>query len=376
MKKIFATLIISSLNLIVFAQTDNSLELKNLYASEDYDKIITEYSSKSNELTANSVYFIGMAYYMKQEDEKCIEMMELTIRKDSLNSDAYFIKGSTLNYLGEFKEAIEAIENAIKIHPESSDYFSGLGDSYLSLNEYEKALNAYKEATTKENSIDRPFTMIPQIYSALEKSEEALKAFYVAKENISKEGDSYITVLFNIGLLELLKDNYDKAETVFKELIEINPEDYHSYSKIIQIYYAKKEYKKAIPYREKLYKAYNEGILKDNLKEMFCFDQFEWNGKFIQAFEKFEEKKGELYYKHLFYVMNNKDEIEFRIQTENSPISVELGGPKYLIGRDKDGEHSTFNFGLNEEFDYDLLKEYVIKVLEEKVKPTARSRKN
>jgi len=82
----------------------------------------------------------------------------------------------------------------------------------------------------------------------------------------------------------------------------------------------------------------------------------------------------QVYYKHIFYVVNDKGEIEFRIQTENSPISVELGGPKYLLGMDKDGTHSTFGFGFNEDFKYDDLKSAVIKVLEEKVKPSASSR--
>ncbi len=181
-------------------------------------------------------------------------------------------------------------------------------------------------------------------------------------------------MLYNIGLLELLNKNYDKAELALKELIELSPTDYHSYSKLIQIYYGKKEYEKSEPYKKKLYEAYNQGILKDNLKDMFCFDQFNWNDKLIQAFERFAIKKGELYYKHLFYVVDENGKIEYRIQTENSPISVEMGGPKYAIGMDKNGTHSTFVF-IEENFKYDDLKSIVIKILNEEINPSASSTK-
>lgn len=376
MRQITLISIFTILRLFLFAQIDDSNELKRLYESKDYDKILSDYSNIVNDLSAKSTYYVGMAYYMKQEDDRCIDMMNLSIKKDSTDSDAYFIKGMTFNYIGKFREAIDAFQSAIKINSNSSDYYSGLGDSYIGINNFAKALIAYQEATKKENPIDRPFTMIPQIYSAQKKPTEALKYFYEAKENISKEGDSYITVLYNIGLLELLNDEYDKAKSALEELIDLNPEDYPSYSKIIQIHYAKKEYDKAIPYKKELYKAYDKGVLKDNLSEMFCFDQFEWKDKLIQVFERFEEKESELYYKHLFYVVNKENKIEFRIQTENSPISVKLGGAKYLVGMDKDGEHYTFSYGFSKKIDYDKLKETVIKILEGEIKPTASSRRN
>lgn len=376
MNKLIILIILASFNLNAHAQKDNFGELEALYESREYQKIIDDFSAKTNDLSAKEIYFVGMAHYMKQEDNKCIEMMDLSIAKDSSHSDSHFIKGMTLNYLGKFNEAIKSIEAAIKTNSNSSDYYSGLGDSYISLNDFDNALIAFKESTKKENPIDRPFTMIPQIYSALGKSEEALNSFYIAKEKISKEENSYITVLYNIGLLELLKKDYTKSEQALKELIEIMPEDYQSYAKIIQIYYAQKDYKKAEPYRKMLYKAYENKVLEDNLKEMFCFDQFEWKDKLVQVFERFEEKEGELYYKHLFYIVNQENQIEFRIQTENSPVSEELGGPKYLVGMDKDGEHFTFNYGFNEDIDYDKLKETVIQILDEKINPTASSKRN
>lgn len=374
MKKILTTMIIGLICLSTFSQGDITSQLKADYEAEKYEQIISEHSEKASEYPGKAIYYIGMAYYMKADDINALKLMDLSIEKDKTDPDTYFIKGMTFNYMGQLNKAIESFNKAIQLDSSNTHYFSGLGDSYFNQGKYEKALSAYITSTIKNNPIDRPFVMIPQIYAELNQLENALKAFYISKAILPKESNSYINALFNIGLYEYLNKGYNKSEIAFKELIELAPNDFHSYAKLIQVYYGKKEYEKASPIREKLYQAYEKGILKDNLKDKFCFDQFDWNDRLILAYEKFGVIEGELYYKHIFYVTNEKGEVEFTIQTENSPISVELGGPKYMLGMDKNGTHSTFRYGFDENFKYDDLKATVILILEEKIDAGASSR--
>ncbi len=373
MKRVLLTVSICLLSLLNYSQDEITIDLKKAYQSGEYDLIISEHSDKIKNYPAKAIYYVGMAYYMKSEDEKAIKTMDLSIKKDKLDPAPHFIKGITLNYMSEYEKAIKSFKKAIKLDSKNTHFYSGLGDSYFELKKYEKALVAYTKSTQQTNPIDRPFTMIPQIYANTNEPEKALKAFYTSKETISKKSDSYINALYNIGLYELLNKQYDKSETAYLELIELEPNDFHSYAKLIQIYYGKKEYEKAKPYREILYNAYDQGILKDDLRNMFCFDQFDWNNKLVQVFERFAVEEGELYYKHLFYVVNKKGEIEYRIQTENSPIAEELGSGKYAIGMDKDGTHSTFGF-IEENFDYENLKSIVIQILDKEIKAAASSR--
>ena len=68
--------------------------------------------------------------------------------------------------------------------------------------------------------------MIAQIYSDLKQNDKALEAFYTTKSKISNQSNSYINALFNIGLLESLIGNYEKAEPVFVELLQLDPTDF------------------------------------------------------------------------------------------------------------------------------------------------------
>ncbi len=375
MYKIITTIILTSSTLGIFAQDKVTEELKTLCDSAQYDKIIDQHVGKSQTSSSKSLYYIGVAYFMKEDDKNCIKFMDLSIARDGKDPAAHYIKGSTLNYMGKYEEAISSFQTAITLKADDAEFYSGLGDSYYQLAKYDLALQTYKKATEQSRCPDRPYSMIAQIYSNLKDNDKALEAFYVAKSKISKQSNSYLNALFNIGLLESLNENYDKAEPAFIELIQLDRNDYHSYAKLIQVYYHRKEYDKAKPYKDKLYEAYKKGLLKDNLADMYCFDQFKWKDKLIQAFERFEEgNKKEIYNKHLFYVVNQDNEIEFRMQTEYSPVSVEQGGPKYLLCMSKGNEHSTFNIGFNDDFKYDDLKNAAIDILEGKVSPAASSK--
>ncbi|MBC8645222.1 hypothetical protein H9W95_17945 [Flavobacterium lindanitolerans] len=211
--------------------------------------------------------------------------------------------------------------------------------------------------------------MIAQIYSDQKENEKALDAFYVAKSKIAKDSDSYINTVYNIGLLESLKGNYGKAEFSFIELIQLVPNDYHSYAKLIQIYYNNKQYGKATPYRNKLYEAHKKGLLKDNMEDMFCFDRFKWKDYLIQVFERYEdENKGKIYNKHLFYVIDKNNEVVFTAQTEFSPVSVELGGAKYMLCANIGSTHINSGLGFNDDVPYDILKAEALKLIQKNVK--------
>ena len=373
MNKIATIIILSLCYLAGFSQDSLYTQLKRLADNRQFDEVISRYSGDAKNYSAESLYMIGVAYYMKQDDANCIKLMNLSIEKDPKGPKAYFIKASTLNYLSQFEEAARTFQSAIALKPDDAEYYSGLGDSYYNLEKFNLSITAYKTAIEKRDCPDRPYSMIAQIYADQKDNDKALEAFYVAKGKIDKKSDSYLNALFNIGLMESLKGNYDKAEPAFLELLQLAPSDYHTYAKLIQVYFGRKEYDKAKAYRDKLYEAHKKGLLEDNMRDMFCFDQFKWNDKLIQVFERFEEGSEHIYAKHIFYVESQEGKLEFKIQTEYDPLSVAQGGTKYLLCMARGNSHSTFAIGFNDDFKYEDLKKYVVDILEGKLKPAATS---
>lgn len=363
--KFLVTLFLSLYSLAVTAQDKTANELKSLLDNDQFDKIISQYTSDYKEYSAKSLYYIGQAYYMKEDDANCLKFLDLSINKDDKDPSPIYIKASTLNYMGKYDEAVKWFKKAISLKADDAEFYSGLGDSYYQITDYNAALDSYKKATEQNACPNRPYLMIGQIYSAQKQNDKALEAFYTAKSKISKESPSYLSALFNIGLFESLLGNYEKAEPAFTELIQIDPADYHSYAKLIQVYYHKKEYEKAKPYKDKLHEAYAKGVIKDNVKDMFCFDQFKWNGYSVQVFERYENKNtGNIYNKHIFYFFDDSDKLVLRVQTEFSPISVELGGPKYLLCATKTGARYNPGIGFNDDLNYDDLKTQALKVFD------------
>lgn len=369
MRTLLFTVLMALLSFTAYAQDEE--RIKSLYDTGQYQAIIDTYSKQTKDCPAESLYYIGVSYFMLDDDSKCIEYMDLYLDKKPDDPAAYYYKAVASNYQGQFEDAIVFFQKSIELDPEKAAPYSGLGDAYYFLGKLEQALESYKKAIEQEKLTDRDFYMIAQIYYDKNEYEKALEAYYTAKSNAPEESEFYQNILFNIGLLEILiNEDYEKAESAYLELLNSYPDDYHAYAKLIQIYYHKERFEEANLYRDKLYEFKSQGLLDNsNVADMFCFDQFNWNGKQIMAFERYDsENKGKIYDKHLFYITDGKGNTEFSIQTEFSPISLAMGGPKYILCSWRDGVHINFGIGLDDDFDYRELKDIVIMLLEENYK--------
>lgn len=375
MNRIPVTILLTFLGITTFAQDSTIATLQKLTDNKQFDAVIRQYAPAPEQLPAAALYYVGYAYFMKQEDDNCLKFMDLSIAKDANDHRAHFIKGSTLNYMQQFDQAIKCFKAAIALKPDTAEYYSGLGDAYYNLHLYESALENYKTATEKKGTGERPFLMVPQVYFNLRQEPKALEALYYNTSKLPRGSEGYTKSWFNIGQIESLSGNYDKAETAFLAVIQSDSSDFHAYAKLIQVYYHNKTYEKAKAYRASLYDAHKQGLLKENMQDMFCFDQFKWKGKSIQAFERYEEgPKQRIFNKQIFYVLDSIGNVDFTIQTEYSPISVEMGGPKYILCGSQGGTHLNYGIGFNDNVKYDDLKNAVVNILEKKYKTVVDSK--
>lgn len=367
MKTIIITILIGLAGLTGYSQESLTDTIKGLFDGKQYDEIISNHSANVENYAAKTVYYIGLAYFRKQDYTRFLNLMDLAIKKDGTDPAPFFQKGAYYTFKGQPNHGIRLIKKANKINPNKSSYLRGLGDSYLMKGKLDKALKYYKSATEKEGASDYSYLKIPEIFALKTDFKNALKSLYTAKENISKNSKVYYAnTLREIAKYEMLNKEYSKAEIALKELINLVPEDFKSISKIIQIYYHQKEYHKADFFKKKLYKNYSQDALNVDRKKWFCFDKFKWNGKRVHAMEYFSVIENKPNYKHIFYVLTDKGMAEISIQTEILSNAVKSGNPKYVLVMEKDDVQTILPYKFEEFFNYDELKKTVIQVLNEK----------
>jgi len=372
MRNFLIALFVSS-TFAVLGQTQQPLSviIKNLYVKERYTDIIQTFGHIKEDTSATANYYVGLAYYNTDDYENAIKHFEYSTLKDPEKWESYYIKGQLLSEMERYEEAKNALQKATLINKEDSYIYSGLGDANYALENYDDALIAYKKAITLESPLDHTYLMIAEVYKALGDEKKTLEAYYVAKKNVQKDTEAYFLLLDNIGTHEINIENYKDAYATYYNLHIKNRDNYDYLTKLIQASYGLKKYNYAASYKKTLYDAQQKGLLSEKLSELFCFDQFSWNGKKIFAYEYYDEHPEKANSKFVFYLINTEtQEIEKQIhtkQSKNKKAKHEYGD---LVTMNKDKIHAVYQIKYKNSLeDYDCLKTTVLNVLEDKQPP-------
>lgn len=358
-------LLILTLLYCSYPTQDITEEICTLYEQGKYGTVISKYGEKAEELPYKALFHVGLSYYKQAKDKRAIEIMDLCISKNGKDSGPLYIKGKSLNFLRRFDKAAKCFEKAIDIDGGNASYYAGLGDAYMSMNQLDKALESYESATQQPDCPTRPYVKIPLILAAKGKNQPALEAYYTAKDNMDRESEGYSNVLYKIGQFETMNMNYFDAKLVLEELIDLDPSYFKAYPALIQSNLGLHKYDEIDDLRERLYQAYDKGLLKYNLKEKFCYDQFIWDEELtIKAYERFESDKKSTYFKHIYEIQEKSIPI-YSIQTRHEP----KGAKPYLLQKQVGDDSYTYPVRFDYKSNYSELKKAVLDVINEKVQP-------
>lgn len=366
------TIILTFCVSISFGQTaDLTEEFKELYKQKKYDDIIKYKPKKGEELPSKAVYYVAMSYYMKQQDDNALKYFDIAINNGPVDHDMYFYKGRTLYYKGKYQESLPYFDKAIEMLPDEPDFYGGKGEVFYALSQKDSALFYFAKAIKLPKCKNKIFLLAGELFQDNNDVPNALTTYEAALSNMDKSSNDYQSTLFNVGLMNQLTGNLKKAQDIFEQVLSSYPDDFHCMAKLIQTYFSLDQVEKAKPYRLKLYDAHKKKKLPDAMKDMFCFDQFIWKGKRIMVFENFDEPDKFMFVKHHFYILNDKGDIEYRIDSESSlAIRMATKDAKYVLCLVKNQSHFTYwQYVFNDDYDYKELKKAVIDILENKVKP-------
>lgn len=375
MKKLF-TILMTLLVSFTYAQDNVADKLKKFYNEQKYNEII-KYKSDEKELSAKALYYVGMAYYMKQEDENAMKFIDKAMEKGPIDHDMYFYKAQLLTFSKKYIEALPYFDKAIAILPDEPDFFVGKGQCFNFMGEKDSAIVYYEKAVKSPYKNIDMVIMLAEAYQVSNQLENAIKTYKLALNSMKTNNKPHQATSINVALMDYVIGDYVDAKEILEKHLSIYPNDDMAIEKIIQVYYALNEYDKVIPHKQKLLQLHNANQTQENIKGMYCMDNFMWNGKRVSAYEVFGRPTAEdlLFEKINFFVVDENQMPIMRVVFEAS-IGTKIKGDKYyyvLALKKQNASQTYWNWKFDEVYNYIELKQAVLDILNEKVKPGSAS---
>ncbi|MCI0699111.1 tetratricopeptide repeat protein [candidate division KSB1 bacterium] len=91
-------------------------------------------------------YFLGAAYYGRDEDDKAIAEFDQAIKIDKDFAPTYNLLGYTYYQKGDYGKAEEAFKNYIRLVPSEANPYDSLADLYAKIGRHDEAITNYKKA--------------------------------------------------------------------------------------------------------------------------------------------------------------------------------------------------------------------------------------
>ncbi|WP_144283143.1 tetratricopeptide repeat protein [Chryseobacterium echinoideorum] len=278
-----------------------------LFNEQNFDEI-TKLEKESGNLSGEELYYLGYAFFSKENDLKAIEYYDKALSKGFDNPMLYFQKGYSQMFLKQYDQALENINKAISKAP--------LAEFYV-----EKA-RIYK---IKEDVINEEKTYVEGLQNSKLKDDN----WYL--ELIKNAGNFYYAQI----------KNFPKSEKVYEDGISAYPNEYILYEKFIKALNAQNKFAEADKVFDQMKVFYSEKKLsEDNMKfKNLAVDEFEWNNQWVNVYKSFEKPKKTLESIYKVYLIDKTGEkIERKFNIEKT-LQIKKTDAEFVICEESKGTH-------------------------------------
>lgn len=369
MKKIgilFSILILCAFSMSAQTNRDTK-KIKKFYDKREYRKVVDYKPKRDHKLDGEGLFYKGVSAYRLDETKKANEYLQMSVAKDSSSSNAYYYKGLTEYEMEKNSEAIASFSKAISLDDSIPDYYSYKGEAYLALNQMDSAMVYLRKAIDYPDCDVYNYSFLAYAFQMIEQRDSAVYYYDYALKLTEPGDDMHEVAMYNKGLMYFLMKDYQKSIDVFKEYVEVYPEDYQAMSKYIQAIVGQGETDEHLALIEKLYKAKDNAELPEDISDMFCFDQFNWREYLVFGFELYEKEKNPMgLCKHVYLAALSNGKVAFMINSARESASTNLRQLK-MLRNDTLYVYPSFEYVGNNY--YKELTNSVIKVLNNEIKP-------
>lgn len=309
------------------AQKATNSQLESWFEAGDYEAI------QALAVEGDTLRFwLGRVYLRAYRDAEALAYFDQVLAANAKYADAHFYRAVGLLGQNQIEESAAAVEKAIALSPKKGLYLSLRGDIYKSQKTMDKAADFYVRATAFDDCPMIAFESGAAILAELGDYKKAVKIQTQQRQKIDKmllenkpyRAEDYDFLLFNLADNEYLSKQYKAAEKTLLFLQTRQKEaNYQIKAKLVQVYYAIKDYKSAEALQAEIMAAGDAKTLPANMEMRYCMEQFEVNKttvKVYQYFEKTSEKNSQnLVNPYVFELLNAKGEVENTLRFAYTP---------------------------------------------------------
>lgn len=154
---------------------------------------------------------------------------------------SYGLLGMAYARLGDYVRAAQSLEKAVRLQPTDVDAFLSLGMVYMQTEKWPKAIKAYKKVTQLAPAHATAYFYLGYIYNVTGQSGEAKNYYYAAIQRRRDYAAAYhylARLCLDLGLEDdqARESLFNEAIGLYKELLEVYPQDYSALSNLGFLY--------------------------------------------------------------------------------------------------------------------------------------------
>lgn len=277
------------LTIILFSISCNNLlknyedEWKMKIETRDFKGALAIINSEIKKDSLNSELYRmrGSSYFFMDEYESADYNYSIALTLDSTNVKTLLGKARVFAKKENIKQAISYIEKAEVINPNEAQIYLERGNIYAEVENYIDAKIEYRKAILLDNELSEAYNNIANILAFEGEFENAVKNYTKALKSSPKNAD----ILLHRGVIMRQMDKIDEALADINLSISINSEDPMAYWNRASIYHKRDEFNKAI-LDYSLYQKLKPNDLMVYYNRGICYIQIEKYNEAIGDFNK------------------------------------------------------------------------------------------
>ncbi|MEM6689463.1 MAG: tetratricopeptide repeat protein [Planctomycetota bacterium] len=265
-------------------------------AIQYFDKLIKDYPD--NALVAEAAYFIGQQYYAAENWKSATDYFAIAAQKQGdpvLNEKSYYRLGWSYYNLGEFDQSEKSFATQARQHPQGSFAFDAMamvGESRFKLKDYQGALTAYdasrrwvrtknETSTSLRDQAERQIRELAFLHGGqsaaqLKQWDQAIGWYDELRKRFPTT--AYLPqVFYETGFAYQQDGNTNDALKFFGEVADNYRNELAARARFMmgEIYFANKEFDKAIPEFQRVMFGFGAEKAPDRIKNWQAKSGFE-----------------------------------------------------------------------------------------------------